>query len=138
MNTNKAIAVIQFPSGYKNYHFKNHVEDLSIGDQVVCDTVQGLSVGRVTGFKDSSAQATKWIVQKIDLVEHAARVEKQKQVDALKKKMEQRRKEIQDVQVYALLAQTDPEMANMLKQLLVLEGKADVGQVHGEPCRVPY
>lgn len=127
MSINKSIAVVQFPSGYKDYHFINPFGDeLQKGDQVVCDTVRGLSVGEVTGFNRSSAQATKHIVQVIDLSAHNERVERKKKLDELHKKMEKRRKEIQDVQVYHLLAQADPEMAEMLSQLYALEGKSIV------------
>jgi hypothetical protein len=119
----KSIAVIEFPSGYKNYYFKNPIEDLEVGDYVVCDTSGGYSVGKVIGFKDSSAQATKFIVQRVDLAAHQERVEKQKKIDELKRQMEKRRKEIEDIQVYSLLAQADPEMATMLNELLKLEGK---------------
>lgn len=122
----KTIAVVEFPSGYKGYHFRNPIEDLEIGDKAVCDTVNGLTVGTVIDFRETSTQATRFIVQKIDLAAHQERVEKQKAIDALRKKMEQRRKEIQDVQVYALLAKDDPEMATMLSQLLSLEGKVSV------------
>jgi len=45
---------------------------------------------------------------------------------SLRHKMEKRRKEIQDVQVYALLAQSDPEMKEMLTKLLALEGTPNV------------
>lgn len=120
----KAIAVIEFPSGYKKYHFKNPFEDLEVGDQVVCDTVNGLVVGEVVDFKDTSSQASKFIVQKVDLTAHLERVEKQKRIDELRKKMEKRRKEIQEVQIYALLAKSDPEMAEMLNELLTLEGRS--------------
>lgn len=121
MNVN--VAVVQFPSGYKNYHFKNDIVELSVGDTVVCDTVNGLAIGQVVGFEDASAQATKWIVQKVDMEKHKERVAKQKRIDELKKKMEQRRKELQDIQIYMLLAKEDEAMKGLLDELLTLEGK---------------
>jgi hypothetical protein len=124
----KAIAVVQFPSGYKDYHFKNHMEDLEVKDNVVCHTVNGFVVGTVTGFKDASGLASKNLVQKVDIAAHNERLaqakvaaQKQKDIDKIKAEMEKRRQKIQDVQVYALLAQTDPEMATLLNTLAQLE-----------------
>ena len=123
----KTIAVVRFIEGYNTtkYDFFNDVEDLAKDDLVVVDTVNGYSLAKVVEFKETSAKATKWIVQKVDTAAHKARLEKQAAIKALRHKMEQRRKQIQDVQVYALLAQSDPEMAEMLKQFLALEGASN-------------
>ncbi len=125
---NKTIAVVRFIDGYSTtkYDFFNDVEDLEKDDLVVVDTANGYSLAKVVEFKETSTKANKWIVQKVDTAAHKARLEKQAAIKALRHKMEQRRKQIQDVQVYALLAQTDPEMAEMLKQFLTLEGTPNV------------
>lgn len=124
MDIKKTIAVVQYPSGYKNYDFLNHVEDLEVGDTVITDSSNGLSIAKVVSFKESSTTANKWIVQKVNLTAHRERVAKQTKVNALRKKMEQRRKEIQDIQIYAMLAKSDPTMNELLNEMLSLEGKA--------------
>jgi hypothetical protein len=120
------VAVVQFPSGYKNYHFKNDIEDLKKGDTVVVDTINGMAVGLVVGFEDASVKAEKWVVQKVDLEKHLERIERENKIKELKRKMEKRRKELEDIQLYVMLAKEDQEMAEMVKQLLELEGKHNV------------
>lgn len=39
---------------------------LSVGDQVVCDTSRGFSVGRVVGLEGDTSKANRWVVCRID------------------------------------------------------------------------
>jgi uncharacterized protein (DUF1919 family) len=112
------IAVISFEVGYnhyKPYDFKTDL-DLKEGDLVVCDTARGYNVGQVVGIKESSKSATKWIVCKVDLEAHQKRLEHEKKLAEIKAKMEQRRKKLESLQIYRMLAQEDPEMAKLLKE----------------------
>jgi hypothetical protein len=108
------------------YDFRTDL-DLNVGDLVVCDVCyQGENCytnGRVIRVMEQpSTKAVKWVVQKIDLEAHMKRLELQSRIAAVKAKMERRRKELQDIEIYKELAQHDEEMSGMLKQLLDLEG----------------
>lgn len=120
----KDIAVVRFINAYTgtSYSFLNDIADLEVGDLVVVDTSNGYGLAKVESFKATDIKAKKWIVQQVDVAAHKARLEKQTQIKSIRAKLEQRRKQIQDVQVYALLAQNDPEMAEMLSTLIALEG----------------
>ncbi|MEW5952657.1 MAG: DUF4326 domain-containing protein [Bacillota bacterium] len=52
--------------------------DLQEGDPVVCDTVRGYSVGKAVGFVETSTKATNWIVQKVDVEGHRARMKERR------------------------------------------------------------
>lgn len=101
----------------KAYHFLSDIEELAVGDTVVTDTTRGLQVGTVTSVSDTpSSKATKYIVQKVDMVKHEERKAKAKQQAELKKKMEARRKQLQENEIYRILAKEDEEMAKMLEE----------------------
>jgi len=112
----KQIVIVQFDSGYKQYDFKSDIEGLQVNDKVVVDTAMGYSVGTVVGFKDVSKAATKWVIQKVDLDGHTTRLEKEKKMAELKLKMEKRRKELQEIEIYQILAKEDEGMAELLKE----------------------
>lgn len=119
------IVGVAFPGGYgtpKIYSFRTDL-DLSVGDTVVCDTANGLTIGTVSDLEGNEPKATKWIVQRVDLDAHKKRLEKEKALNAIKKKMDERRKQLQDIQIYQLLAQTDPEMKTLLEQYNISENQ---------------
>jgi hypothetical protein len=65
---------IIFAGNYEaKYDFKTDL-DLKVDDPVVCDTARGYSVGKVVGFVENSTKATNWIVQKVDVEGHQARL----------------------------------------------------------------
>jgi len=39
---------------------------LQVGDQVVCDTSRGFSVGRVVSLEGDTSKANRWVVSRID------------------------------------------------------------------------
>lgn len=119
-NEVKAIVVVEFDSGYKHYDFKNDIAGLVVGDKVVVDASPGISVATVVGFKDVSKAATKYIIQKVDLDTHKARLEKDKKLAEIKAKMEKRRKELQEIEIYQILAKEDSDMAKLLEEFTAL------------------
>jgi len=117
---------VKFDEVYgKVYYFMNDIEGLQVGDLVVVDTQQGYQVATIKAISDTLPvkNVVKWVVQKVDLARHLERVEKQQKIDELKKKMEQRRKQLEEIQIYRLLAQEDESMRELLKELDALEGR---------------
>jgi hypothetical protein len=110
----------------KEYDFKYDKDDLKVGDMVVVDTVNGLQVAKVStiiklAVGESYDKAKKWVVQKIDLAEHNARLEREQKIADLKKQLEARRKMLEDIAIYEMLAKEDPKMSellNMYKEVL--------------------
>lgn len=111
------IAVVRFEGNTKQYDFKTDIEGLDAGDKVVVDTSIGFSIAKVHSIKDVSKAATKWVVQKVDLAGHQVRLEKEKKFQGIKDKMETRRKELEEVNIYRILAKEDEGMALLLKEM---------------------
>ena len=100
---------------YKTYDFFTDLE-LKVGDVVVVDTQNGLQVAEVVDVDVDSSKATKWVVDKVDMEAHKARIEREKRLKEITQKMEARRKKLEKFEVYRMLAEKDDEMAELLKQ----------------------
>lgn len=119
--TNIVLITFKGNTSYIHYEFKNDIVGLEEGDKVVVDTVHGLTVGTVQGFKDpAKSKATKWVVQKIDTTAHEARLEKERKLSDIKAKLEERRKKLEKFEVYQLLAKSDPTMEALLNEFKAL------------------
>ncbi|MBZ9622947.1 hypothetical protein G9F71_008775 [Clostridium sp. FP2] len=109
-------AVVKFPNTSKQYHFMTDL-DLETGDMVVCDTAVGVTVAIVTRLEEEvSSLATKWIIGKVDMAAHTKRMELEAKKKDIKAKMEKRRKKLEDIAVFSILAKEDPDMAELLKE----------------------
>ncbi|MDT8900959.1 hypothetical protein [Anaeroselena agilis] len=99
----------------KLYDFKTDIADLQKGDVVVVDTINGMLIGKVVGYTDDT-KATKWVIDKVDTTAHKARLERDKQLAALRKKLEARRKAVDELTAFRHLASMDSEAAALLTQ----------------------
>lgn len=109
-------AYIKFKNNNVLYAFKTDL-DLVFGQVVVCDTVNGYIVGTVSDISDDvDKKAKKWIVDVVDVRKHERRLKLEKKKDQIKKKLEDRRKQLQDISVYKILAEKDIEMSKLLKE----------------------
>ncbi|MCZ4246850.1 hypothetical protein BXO87_01740 [Bacillus sp. GZB] len=116
----REIVVVEFDPTLKHYDFKNCLEGISIGDSVVVDTRNGVRAGTVVGFKNNSKLADRWVIQRVDLEGHKERLEKEKEKNSLKIQMENRRKELEELEVYQSLADNDKTMADLLNNYKAL------------------
>jgi ribosomal protein L14E/L6E/L27E len=108
---------VKFNEGYTIYDFA--VADnivLVSGDNVVCDTVRGFSVGEVVETKQYSNKATKYIIQKVDLTAHANRLRNKMEKEKLLIEMRKRAESLSEIDKFSYLAQNDGEMSKMLKR----------------------
>lgn len=117
----KKYADVQFDNApfSKLYQFLTDIEDLKSGDKVVVDTKNGLTIATVDSIGDNpnpGIKAFKWVVQKVDLSAHEARIERERQLAALTRKMQARKQELQEIQIFALLAKEDDAMRQMLEE----------------------
>lgn len=128
----KTVARITFPgttySAEKKYNFQTSILDLEHGDKVVVDTVNGLVIAEFDSYDDLGFGETgikvpsKWVVQKIDVTAHNTRVEAQIKLEKIKAMMEARRKKSEEITVYKILAQQDPEMQKLLDEYNLANG----------------
>ncbi len=109
----------------KEYDFFTDL-DLHSGDLVVVDTQYGYATAEVSVVGVNSKVATKWVVCKVDLEGHNQRMEQQKKLASVKAKMESRRKKLEQIEVYYLLAEKDEEMAELLDEYNALNSKGVV------------
>lgn len=107
----------------KEYAFKTDVEDLKEGDVVVCDCSSGYSLGVVTSVIEGvSKVATKWIIQKVDVEAHVAKLEAEKKLIQLKRKMIKRASELTVMSQFEILAEKDEQMAELLSEFKLISG----------------
>jgi len=96
------------------FYFKSY-SDYKKNDTVLCETICGLALGKVV---EESAEypATRYIVSKVDLSEYRDGLERERKALEIKKKMKERKKTIEENDVYEFYATKDEEMANLLKE----------------------
>ncbi|MHC5291058.1 hypothetical protein ACYSTM_21120 [Bacillus licheniformis] len=111
--------LVSFEDSFSNkqYAFKNDIEGLEVGDKVVVDTVHGFVVATVAKLDHQHSKATKYVVQKIDVEAHQKRVEKENKIKEIRSKLEARRKQLEEIQIYRILSMEDEEMAVLLNEL---------------------
>lgn len=103
----------------KDYQFLTDIQNLIEEDAVVVDTANGLQVGYVIGYDEVSkfdGNNVKWVVQRVDLENHKINLERQEKLRTLKQKMENRRKKLEEIQIYEILAREDPDMKDLLDE----------------------
>lgn len=79
------IVQVKLGDFYKRYDFFATEDlELHVGDKVVVDTVNGLVLGEVKGFKARSKFANNFIVCKVDVAAHEEKLEKYNRVKGIR------------------------------------------------------
>jgi hypothetical protein len=109
----------------KEYDFALYDENIFIGDIVVCDTINGLTLGKITSISNKddkpNNKASKEIVCKVDMTDFNNRKEKKIRMKELKNKMDAQVKKLQESAVYEMLADKDDELKSMLQEYKLLK-----------------
>lgn len=103
----------------KNYQFLTDIQNLIEEDVVVVDTANGLQIGYVIGYDEVSkfdGNNIKWVVQRVNLENHKINLERQEKLKILKQKMENRRKKLEEIQIYEILSKEDSYMKDLLDE----------------------
>lgn len=103
----------------KDYQFLTDIQNLIEEDAVVVDTANGLQVGYVIGYDEVpkfDGNNVKWVVQRVDLENHKINLERQEKLRTLKQKMENRRKKLEEIQIYEILSKEDSYMKDLLDE----------------------
>ena len=98
---------------YANFDMSLNVNDLC----VVASANHGLGLARVTEvICRNDIQTTREIVAKVDTQDYDFRVASRKDAAELKAKMQERAKQLQDIALYQMLAEKDPEMQDLINR----------------------
>ena len=120
------IAVIQFldeKTPFRTYEYANYDADVAVGDLcVVMSAHHGMGLAEVQEIKATPAEDIfgREIVGKVDITNFTARVEKREKAAELKERMQTRAKQLQDLVLYATLAEKDAEMQALLEEFTAL------------------
>lgn len=110
----------KFKSNEKQYNFKCY-DAVKVGDVVVVDTQYGFNVATVTEIEPTTKNLPlgelKEVVAVVDTTAFNERREKAERTKELKKKMDKKVKELQNIAIYEMLAEKDPELREMLEEL---------------------
>ena len=114
---------VKFKENPKQYMFKCY-DAVRIGDLVVVDTRLGFNVATVTEIEPEHRNYPigdlREVVQVVDMAPFNERKAKAEKLKELKKKMDQKVKELQDLAVYEMLAEKDPDLREMLNEFKTL------------------
>lgn len=121
----KTVEVQHLNSNRKNIFYTDL--DLAIGQIVVYDAnppmdkegtvadLQSLHVGVVTNNDPDCVTANAWIVDVVQLGAYSDRIQRVKEANKLRQKLNAKRKQYQEFELLKLIAQNDPETAAMLE-----------------------
>ena len=102
----------------KKYNYLTDIKDLKEGDLVVVHARNDFALGYFVEYCDiTETPETKWITDKVDTTKHFKRIENKKRVEEIKTKLEIERKKVEELQVYEILAERNPEMKSLLEEL---------------------
>lgn len=120
---NYNIAIVNFLQGTnltKKYSFALFDGSIQVNDYVLCDTAYGYNVAKVVdiAFKEEyeGEKVTKEIICKVDFTEFEKRKELRKRKESIKKQMDKMVKDNQELVLYQMLAEKNPDMALMLEE----------------------
>lgn len=120
---NYRVALCKFLQGTnltRSYAFALFDYNVNEKDYVLCDTTNGYNVAKVTEIVDKNdyngVTVTKEIVCKVDFTDFLNRIEARKAKEKIKKQMDRLVKQNQELVLYQMLANENPEMAAMLEE----------------------
>lgn len=117
------IVGVTFLNGFneKIYHFKTDIEDIVPGDLVVVDSQNKpqLAIVECIGEKENvRINPQKWVIDKVDFTRHEERKEKEKELNKIKREMDERIKELKKEKgnVYKQFAEVDSVMNTLYQE----------------------
>ena len=98
------------------FYVANFDSDLNVGDYCAVDYGSKLFLATVIKISDTDVDVVGEVVAKVNTDAYNARVKVREKAAELKTKMEARAKQLQDVALYKMLAENDPDMADLLHE----------------------
>ena len=126
MEGNYRIADVQFIEGANKtevYAYACYDEDVNVDDICVVKSAHhGFGLAKVIRFREKTDEViTREVVCKGDFSKFEAREEARKMRNELKKTMAKRASALQELAMYEMLAKSDPEMADLLRNYKEVE-----------------
>jgi hypothetical protein len=119
---NYDVALVKFLKGTnttKEYAFALFDKNVVVGDLVVCDSSNAYSVAKVSNIVKSSDYngiVSSEVVCRVDFSDYERRKENRKQMESLKKMMDEMVAKNQELILYQAIAEKSPEMAELLEK----------------------
>ena len=115
----------------KMYAYALYDEDIQPGDQVIVSGAANCSIWTVSHITDANdpeankgfGPPTQEVITKVDTSKYQERIAKRKQADAIRKKLNDRRREIEKTHDDDYFANVDPEYKKLLDELKDIEDK---------------
>lgn len=102
----------------KKYNYLTDINDLKAGDMVVVHARDGFEIAYFVEYCiGTTSKGTKWITDKVNTEAHYKRMENEKRAKAIKERLEIERKKTEELQIYEILAQKNPEIKSLLNEL---------------------
>ena len=110
-------AYVEFNPCGKEYAYKTDL-DLKQGDLVVVKVKFEFKLVEVTKVEEKvNPKATAWIVDKVNLESFEQRQKEEERKKEIKEQLNEAKKKMDELLVYKMLADTDPEMKKLLDEL---------------------
>lgn len=111
------------------YAYFTDIEDLKVLDKVVVcvsnNKLKVVTVSCIEGIEEyKGRKAHSWVVCKIDVTAHTEKIAKQKKVQEIRNQIAERKKQVEEMAVLKLLAESDDNMKDLLVQLAELDSEA--------------
>ena len=126
---NYNVAMVKFLQGTntaKGYAFALFDDEVKVDDCVLCDTANGYVVAKIIEIIPKSeyegTKVTKEIICKVDFTEFENRKENRTKALKLKSEMDKKIKEMQELAVFEMMAEKNPELKEMLEMYKGLMG----------------
>lgn len=123
LNGNYNVAMVQFLQGTNTttkYAFALFDNEVTYGNLVLCDTSNGYGVGRVMDIVSQDdykgTQVTKEVICKVDFTAFEQRKENRAKAQKIQKEMDKKIKDMQEMMLYEMMAEKNPELKEMLEQ----------------------
>ncbi len=101
----------------KDYSYLTDILDLTVGDTVVADTVNGYKTATVTTLCSSESNATRWIVCKVNIVAFKEKLDELKRKQLIVRQMKDRLDQVDLLARCEAAAKVDSEMARLVEAL---------------------
>ena len=123
------IAMCSYKGETRQYAFKMSI-DTVVPDNAICvvESSNGYDLVRIVEVLDNNidnaevvSKATAWVVDVIDMTTHNARIDATKKREYIIQQLEEKKKALEAVSMYQLLADLDPEAKLLVEQLKTLK-----------------
>jgi hypothetical protein len=119
---NYEVAMVKFLQGMntaQEYAFALYDDDMLIDDLVLCDTVNGYRVAKISKIMPqreyNGVPVTKEIICKVDFTNFETRKKNRVKAEQLRTEMDKKLKDLQEIALYELMAEKSPELKEMLE-----------------------